>query len=593
MRLFSTIAVLALLLGAPALAETSVGVTAAVNPDATGTVGSNVRTISLGDSVVFNQRIETGGTGLVQVLLADGTTFMVGPNSNLVIDSFVYDPNAGTAQVTASFTKGVLRFIGGQASKTEGGVTINTPVGTMGIRGAMVDIVLDPPEGTPPHIDMLFGNEVTLEQGQQLLGRLYAAGYSLALGANGAFDVLKTPPGWGSQIQAALAGKTGATGGAPKGPSDGDVKNSEVADKNSGKGPDKGNQPLSKKELAALLEAAALYDELRNFILNNRGEDGFTGGVVNVAYQWPEGYWDENEGGFYDESRSEFLNASNPDTDEALLSTVVFDPNGVPVSIRVPIAFTGSGCEGACGQAYYLGTDGSGQLVVEINGSEGSYVTTDSYLKDHTAYLDEDHITGLEFDCENCADFVRWGFWGFKGAEVLNGVGESDVDLQSMWITGSLTTQAQLGNLAAQSESGISAFYHGDAVGIVNNSAVEGSYVASGNLEMEWNFGSRTGNASITQFDTENFSGQGRGFYYELEAPEGNSTFLGNLTSTDNPYIDSYGGMQGAFANNGSNIAGGVIGNWGVSEYDWENEGNIPDYTVGGVFMGESYTPGN
>ena len=591
MRTLAVAAVALLGLAAPALAEVNVGVTAAVNPQATGAVGSNVRTIALGDSVIFNERIQTSAEGLVQILLADGTTFMVGPNSDLTIDSFVYDPAANTAQVTASFTKGVLRFIGGQTSKTENGVTLNTPVGTMGIRGAVVDVVLDPPPGTPQHIDMLFGNEVTLEQGQQLLGRLYAGGYSLVLGDSGVFEVMKTPPGWGSQIQAALAGRAGATGGAPKGPSDGDVKNSEVANKNSGKGPDKGGQPLSKEEIAALLEAAALYDELRNFILNNRGEDGFTGGVVNIAYQWPEGYWDENEGGFYDESRSEFLNASNPDTDEALLSTVVFDPNGVPVSIRVPIAFTGSGCEGACGQAYYLGTDGSGQLVVEINGSEGTYVTTDSYLKDHTAYLDEDHITGLELDCENCADFVRWGFWGFKGA--LNGVGEFDVDLESMWITGSLTTQAQLGNLAAQSESEISAFYHGDAVGIVNNLAVEGSYIASGNLEMEWNFGSRTGNASITQFDTENFSGQGRGFNYELEAPEGNSTFLGNLTSTDNPYIDSYGGMQGAFANNGANIAGGVIGNWGVSEYDWENEGNIPDYTVGGVFMGESYTPGN
>ena len=71
MRLFSTVAVLALLLGAPALAETSVGVTAAVNPDATGTVGSTVRTISLGDSVVFNQRIETGAASRVLVRRAN------------------------------------------------------------------------------------------------------------------------------------------------------------------------------------------------------------------------------------------------------------------------------------------------------------------------------------------------------------------------------------------------------------------------------------------------------------------------------------------------------------------------------------------
>ena len=103
MRLLAATAIALLGLAAPALAETNVGVTAAVNQSAKGIVGSTVRTISLGDRVVFNERIQTGGEGLVQVLLADGTTFMVGPNSDLVIDSFVYDPNAGTAQVTASF----------------------------------------------------------------------------------------------------------------------------------------------------------------------------------------------------------------------------------------------------------------------------------------------------------------------------------------------------------------------------------------------------------------------------------------------------------------------------------------------------------
>lgn len=603
MRLLATIALLSLAATAPALAETNVGVTAAVNQDATGTVGSNVKTISLGDSVVFNQRIQTGGSGLVQVLLADGTTFMVGPNSDLVIDSFVYDPNAGTAQVTASFTKGVLRFIGGQTSKTEGGVTINTPVGTMGIRGAMVDVVLDPPAGTPPHIDMLFGNEVTLEQGQQLLGRLYAAGYSLALGDGGVFEVLKTPPGWGSQIQAALAGKAGTNGGAPKGPSDGDVKNSEVAGNNSGNGVDKntGGDGLTKAERDALLYAAAHYDDIRNFVNNNQAPQGFVGGVVSVTnIQWPEGYWEDYCGGDSECLASEYqsvskpwLNTDDPETDDVAHSTVAFDKNGVPVSVVVPLAVDYPDCaseEGGCLNVRYEGTNGEGQIILTVNGATQSYPMNSAYLEDYSTRLESSDLPG-QLDCD-CADLVRWGFWGFSASNVgyTNGEGSSaDIGLDSLWITGDLTTRAQLQNLAAQSEENINAYYSGDAVGIVTNAGVEGSYVATGDLTLGWNFGWRNGSATISGFDQENFDG-GRTFEYYIYSVDDMTNFTGDLVTGDDVpgYMD--GTMQGAFVNDGSNYAAGVMGNWGVEEYDWDNSTQIPDYAVGGVFMGQAAT---
>ena len=151
----------------------------------------------------------------MQLLLADGTTFTVGPNSSLVIDSFVYDPEAGTAQVAATLTKGVLRFIGAATSKTPDGVAITTPVGVVGIRGGVTDINMNPPAGIPPHISMIFGNSVTLTNGGQLLGRLFEAGYSLAL-IGGSIDTVKTPGRWASAIQQALSSKPGQTGGAPK-----------------------------------------------------------------------------------------------------------------------------------------------------------------------------------------------------------------------------------------------------------------------------------------------------------------------------------------------------------------------------------------
>jgi hypothetical protein len=65
----------------PASAE-KVGIAAAVNPDAFSSRGGQ---LNIGNSILFNERISTTGSGLVQVLLVDGSTFTVGPGSDLVI----------------------------------------------------------------------------------------------------------------------------------------------------------------------------------------------------------------------------------------------------------------------------------------------------------------------------------------------------------------------------------------------------------------------------------------------------------------------------------------------------------------------------
>ena len=121
----------------PAEAD-KVGVAAAVNPDAFSSLaGSPQSQLNIGKSIFYNERINTTGSGLVQVLLVDGSTFTVGPGSDLVIDKFVYDPKKGTGQIAASFSKGVMRFVGGKISKNEGGVTVDTPAGALAIRGGI------------------------------------------------------------------------------------------------------------------------------------------------------------------------------------------------------------------------------------------------------------------------------------------------------------------------------------------------------------------------------------------------------------------------------------------------------------------------
>src|SRR5262245_11641865 len=167
--LFGVIALIAgtSILAAPAKAE-KVGVAAAVKPDAF----SEGKEVKIGESVFYNQRINTSGEGLVQVLLVDGSTFTVGPGSDLVIDRFVYDPKKGQGEVVASFGKGVMRFVGGKLSKNEGGVTVKTPNGTLAIRGGMF-------QGTPSLFSFLFGVEMKFTGKNGEVSRVYQPGYTL------------------------------------------------------------------------------------------------------------------------------------------------------------------------------------------------------------------------------------------------------------------------------------------------------------------------------------------------------------------------------------------------------------------------------
>lgn len=119
----------------PAQAQ-KVGVAAAVNQNALA--GGQV--VNIGKSVFYNQRVTTNAVGLVQVLLVDGSTFTVGPNSNLVIDKFVYDPARGKGEMTATLSKGVLRYVGGKLPKNEGAVQVKTPHGQLGIRGGITQM---------------------------------------------------------------------------------------------------------------------------------------------------------------------------------------------------------------------------------------------------------------------------------------------------------------------------------------------------------------------------------------------------------------------------------------------------------------------
>ena len=127
----------------------------AVNLDATGTPpGGVAKSLTVGRNIIHKERIVTAAKGSTQVLFPDQSTLNVGSNSNIVIDEFVYDPDARSGKMVASVTKGVLRYIGGQVSHTAGAI-INTPVASLGIRGGIVTVMLPVPDSlaaADPHV---------------------------------------------------------------------------------------------------------------------------------------------------------------------------------------------------------------------------------------------------------------------------------------------------------------------------------------------------------------------------------------------------------------------------------------------------------
>ena len=99
------------------------------------------QTIELGegDFIYLDDVISAGGTA-VGIAFADETTMSVDPNSTMVIDDFVYDPeNPTTGSMNANVLEGNFSFVSGQIAKVGAdAMQVTTPVLTIGVRGTQV-----------------------------------------------------------------------------------------------------------------------------------------------------------------------------------------------------------------------------------------------------------------------------------------------------------------------------------------------------------------------------------------------------------------------------------------------------------------------
>ena len=138
----------------PAIAESKpIGkvqnVTGAVTIEHTGAVvvqanlpGRGLPQTKVDDLVYQGDVVETGANGTVGIIFGDGTSFNVSKNARMEINEFIYDPKGTSNSTLFNLTKGTFTFLAGKTAKT-GNMKVETPVGTMGIRG------------TAPHVEIL------------------------------------------------------------------------------------------------------------------------------------------------------------------------------------------------------------------------------------------------------------------------------------------------------------------------------------------------------------------------------------------------------------------------------------------------------
>ena len=167
-----------------------------------------MKTLKIGESVVYNERIETSDSGVVQVLLVDGSTFTVGPKSSLVIDKFVYNPKTGTGELAASFSKGALRFVGGKLSKSEPGVKVVTPAGSLTIRGGIFQGIVR--NANQAVFAFVFGHHLSLVRGGHRY-TLSQTGNLFAIGGPGGPIMRRTTAADTNLILAAVSGQSFGT----------------------------------------------------------------------------------------------------------------------------------------------------------------------------------------------------------------------------------------------------------------------------------------------------------------------------------------------------------------------------------------------
>lgn len=166
----------------PVDTQARAGVVSAVTPSAP--VTSNQQMVMVGNDVVPGQRLSTGPHGQLHVLFLDQSAITLGLDSELVIETFQFDPATRQGQIRLVLAKGLLRVVGGQISKTHATV-ITTSHGHFEISGGITMVESD---GQRASGTFLFGQSMSTTDSNGNRQTITRAGFGADLTGGGHTD---------------------------------------------------------------------------------------------------------------------------------------------------------------------------------------------------------------------------------------------------------------------------------------------------------------------------------------------------------------------------------------------------------------------
>jgi hypothetical protein len=566
-----------------ASADTRVGVTGAVNPAAAGTPpGEETRALTVGDDIIYRERVVTTTDGQAQILFLDQSSLLIGPNSTVVIDEFVYDPATNKGNMAATLTQGSFRYIGGKLSR-QGNATLKTPVATLGIRGSDVTVEYDP--------SRRFMNVVTTHG----LASLRTATDSLAL--RGGFGVsvsgfearVSTPTALtADRIAAAnraFEGLSGRSAGAGRPPTDRDVAQSGLSQSVEAKGlaatepgaggaagnalqipfepgtNERARPDLRRQETAPPSAAPAPVQRTQRTL------NGYAAGVSVPAFLSNDTFAVMNT------APGDVRVRTVPDADGPGRVSAAFrygpapsDPDATPPFDSVAIAFGDSDNGPATLSRFGNDQDFAARQLADRSANKAqldgtpdkvSAVLTSVPMTTPVGTLTGNASAGPACDCA----FVTWGTWSAQLQST-----PSDTVLHR--VPAGFWTAGVLPDIRDRPMEGVATF-SGTAIGRVADNGL--ARTASGSFTNVFDFAARSGRVDIRNFD-------------------GNRSFGGTVTAPGD--WRNYGG-----ALSGSGLTGTANGSF-YGTRDAANQVQLPretagnfavqgnGYTAGGVFLG-------
>ena len=120
--------------------ESPVGTIEELSGEATVTrADGTVEAIQLGTPIYEGDIIETSADGAVNIVFIDETSFAISENARMAIDEYVFDPATESGSQNFSVLRGVFVFTSGLIGRDDpDDVEIDTPVGSIGIRGTII-----------------------------------------------------------------------------------------------------------------------------------------------------------------------------------------------------------------------------------------------------------------------------------------------------------------------------------------------------------------------------------------------------------------------------------------------------------------------